>query len=161
MRAYCVEQRGLAPEVFEAVRARRPASLADFSARVTAVAAFLELDAARGLAAANKRIANILRQAGTEDNGPVDSGMLQDDAEKNLYIAVRAAKKSVGPLLAKRAYEAALTALADLREPVDTFFEQVLVMTDDEARKQNRLALLAELQALFLGIADISRLSIG
>ncbi|MEX2126398.1 MAG: glycine--tRNA ligase subunit beta [Woeseia sp.] len=161
MRAQYIEQRKLAPEVFEAVRARRPASLTDFDARVTAVAAFLELESAASLAAANKRIANILRQAGDEDYEPVDAGMLQDDAEKDLYRAVRAAQQSIAPLLEKRAYAKALAALAQLRQTVDTFFDQVLVMADDEAVKQNRLALLAELRALFLDIADISRLSTG
>ena len=161
LRAYYVDQLGLAPEVFEAVRARRPASLADFDARVRAVAAFVELDAAASLAASNKRIANILRQAGRESYGPVDAGMLKDAAEKHLYAAVLQAKSAVDPLQGKRAYAAVLTRLAELRPAIDTFFDEVMVMTDDEPLRRNRLALLSGLRALFLDIADVSRLSIG
>jgi glycyl-tRNA synthetase beta chain len=162
MRAYYVDQLSLAAEVFEAVRVRRPASLADFDRRVAAVAAFLKVDAAASLAASNKRIANILRQAGEEDEyGAVDVATLEEDAEKALYEAIRSAKASVAPLLESRSYEAVLTRLARLREPVDSFFDKVMVMTEDAALRRNRLALLAGLRALFLDIADISRLSIG
>jgi glycyl-tRNA synthetase beta chain len=161
LRAYYVDQLGLAVEVFEAVRARRPASLADFDARVSAVAAFVELDAAASLAASNKRIANILRQAGRDTYGPVDAALLKDAAEKQLYAAVLKAKTAVDPLQGKRAYAAVLTKLAALRPAIDTFFDDVMVMTDDEPVRRNRLALLSGLRALFLDIADISRLSIG
>ncbi|HWM27192.1 MAG TPA: glycine--tRNA ligase subunit beta [Woeseiaceae bacterium] len=160
MRAYSIDS-GVAPEVFEAVRARRPSSLTDFDARAKAVTAFLRLDAAASLAAANKRIANILRQAGIENYPAIDTGLLSDEAEKDLYSAVQAAKQSVAPLLEERAYAEALKALAELRQPVDKFFDQVLVMADEAALRQNRLALLAELRALFFGIADISRLATG
>jgi glycyl-tRNA synthetase beta chain len=161
LRAYYIDQQGVQPEVFEAVRARRPASLFDFDSRVKAVAAFVKLDAADSLAASNKRIANILRQAGQPGGGPVDPGMLKEDAEKDLYEAILAAKTAVAPLLEKRAYEAVLAALAQLRQAVDRFFDDVMVMTDDERVRQNRLALLSGLRALFLDIADISRLSLG
>jgi glycyl-tRNA synthetase beta chain len=161
LRAYYVDQLGLAPEVFEAVRARRPASLADFDSRVRAVSAFVELDAAASLAASNKRIANILRQAGRDIYGPVDTGMLKDAAEKQLYDAVLKAKTAVEPLKDKRAYAAVLSKLAELRPAIDTFFDDVMVLTDDESVRRNRLALLSGLRALFLDIADISRLSIG
>jgi glycyl-tRNA synthetase beta chain len=161
MRAWYTAEIGLAPEVFEAVRVKRPASLSDFDARANAVAAFVELDAATSLAATNKRIANILRQAGGTHPGPVKPMLLTDDAEKNLYHAVQAARDSIAPLLERRQYKEALTALAELRETVDVYFDDVMVMTDDENTKRNRLATLAELRALFLDIADISRLSIG
>jgi glycyl-tRNA synthetase beta chain len=161
MRAYYVDQLGLAPEVFEAVRARHPASLADFDSRVRAVSAFIELEAAASLAASNKRIANILRQAGGDAFGPVDAGLLKDAAEEQLYEAILKAKSVVDPLLEERAYEAVLTKLAGLRPVIDTFFDDVMVMTDDESIRRNRLALLSDLRALFLDIADISRLSIG
>lgn len=161
MRAYYIDQAGLAPEVFEAVRARRPASLTDFARRVDAVAGFVKADEAQSLAASNKRIANILRQAGEAAWGEVDASMLEQDAEAELYEAIRSAKADVGPLLESRAYEAVLTRLASLRQPVDAFFDKVMVMTDDEALRRNRLALLADLLGLFLDIADISRLSIG
>jgi glycyl-tRNA synthetase beta chain len=161
LRGIYVDQLGLAPEVFEAVRARRPASLADFDSRVRAVSAFVELEAAASLAASNKRIANILRQGGSDAYGPIDAGMLKEVAEKHLYEAVLAARSAVDPLLEKQAYEAALTRLSELRPTIDTFFDDVLVMTDDEAVRRNRLALLSGLHALFLDTADISRLSIG
>lgn len=161
LRAYYADQFGLAPEVFESVRVRRPPSLADFDSRVKAVSAFVDLEAAAGLAASNKRIANILRQAGSDAYGPVDAGMLKDAAERRLYEAILEAKSAVTPLLSTRAYEAVLTRLAELRPAVDTFFDDVMVMTEDESLRRNRLALLSGLRALFLDIADISRLSIG
>lgn len=159
LRAYYVDQRGLAPEIFESVRARRPPSLADFDSRVEAVSAFVGLAAAASLAASNKRIANILRQAGSDAYGPVHTGMLKDVAERRLYEAVLDAKTAVAPLLSARAYEAVLTQLADLRPAIDRFFDDVMVLTDDEPVRRNRLALLSGLQGLFLDIADISRLS--
>jgi glycyl-tRNA synthetase beta chain len=161
MRAHYLEQHRLAPEVFEAVRVKRPPSLTDFDARVQAVAAFMELDAAASLAASNKRIANILRQAGGENHGAVDAALLKEDAEKRLHDAIDSAKTMVGPLLEKRAYEAVLSTLAELRTTIDRFFDDVMVMVDDDAIRRNRLALLAGLRALFLDVADISRLSIG
>ena len=161
LRAYYVDQFGLAPEVFESVRVRRPLSLPDFDSRVKAVSAFVDLEAAASLAASNKRIANILRQAGSDAHDPVDAAMLQDAAERRLYEAILEAKSAVAPLLSTRAYEAVLTRLAELRPAVDVFFDDVMVMTDDESLRRNRLALLSGLRALFLDIADISRLSIG
>jgi glycyl-tRNA synthetase beta chain len=87
--------------------------------------------------------------------------MLKEVAEQRLYEAVLAARAAVDPLLEKQAYEAALTRLSELRPTIDTFFDDVLVMTDDEAVRRNRLALLSGVHALFLDTADISRLSIG
>ncbi len=87
--------------------------------------------------------------------------MLDDKAELALYEALKKAEKSVQPLLDKRAYTEALTELSKLRQSVDTFFDDVMVMTDDEAIRNNRLALLAELRGLFLNIADVSRLTPG
>jgi glycyl-tRNA synthetase beta chain len=161
MRAFYVEQIALAPGVFEAVRVRRPVSLLDFDARVKAVSAFLELDAAASLAASNKRIANILRQANYQEHRPVDDARLEEDAEKELHDAITAARAAVGPLLMRREYRKVLTALSDLRPAVDEFFDDVMVMAEQPALRQNRLALLAELSTLFLDVADISRLSVG
>jgi glycyl-tRNA synthetase beta chain len=145
--------------MFDAVRARRPSSLLDFAERLAAVASFLQLDAASSLAAANKRTANILRQAEFTDGVALDATLFEEEAETKLFIALQTARKIVAPLIERRAYTDALQQLAALREPVDTFFDDVMVMTDDEAVRKNRLALLAELRALFLGIADISRLT--
>ena len=150
----------LATETFEAVRARDPGSLVDFELRLHAVQAFLDLDEAESLAAANKRIANILRQAAVDDAGAVQPKALADDAEKALFESLGQAREDVRPMLDDRRYTEALQRLASLRQPVDTFFDDVMVMVDDAALRNNRLALLGELRALFLDIADISRLSI-
>ena len=147
-------------ETFDAVIARQPASLVDFERRLQAVQAFLELDEAQSLASANKRIANILRQAEVTEAGEVSEKRLEEGAERALYDALVAAGKVVRPLLAERDYTRALQELAALRQPVDRFFDDVMVMTDDAAVRENRLALLGALRALFLDVADISRLSI-
>ena len=150
----------LATETFDAVLARRPASLVDFDRRLGAVQSFIALEPAASLAAANKRIANILRQAEVEDTGEIRDKLLTEGAEVALAKALARATATVGPLLEERQYTEALTALAELREPVDTFFDDVMVMADDKATRANRLALLSQLRALFLHVADISRLSI-
>jgi glycyl-tRNA synthetase beta chain len=151
---------GLATETFDAVLARSPSSLVDFGRRLDAVQAFIKLDAAASLAAANKRIANILRQAGDGDAGAVREKLLSDDAERALWKSLGETTDVVRPLLDVRDYTSALTALAELRAPIDLFFDDVMVMTDDDATRNNRLALLTELRALFLHVADISRLAI-
>lgn len=152
---------GLSAETFDAVMVRQPSSLLDFDRRLAAVQTFARLDQATSLAAANKRIANILRKAGDPAGLAVKKKLLQDDAELALFSSLESAREKVGPLLAARAYADVLNVLADLRDPVDRFFDDVMVMADDDAVKNNRLALLSELRALFLDVADISRLSIG
>ncbi|MBT8081657.1 MAG: glycine--tRNA ligase subunit beta [Gammaproteobacteria bacterium] len=151
---------GLTIEAFEAVMLRRPSSLVDFDRRLAAVQTFARLEQAESLAAANKRIANILRKAGDPDGLEVRTKRFELDAEKALHNALLGARDKVGPLLEQRRYAEVLNELADLRDPVDHFFDEVMVMTDDEAVRDNRLALLGELRALFLDVADISRLSI-
>jgi glycyl-tRNA synthetase beta chain len=151
---------GLDTETFDAVMARQPTSLVDFERRLQAVQAFLRLDEAQSLASANKRIANILRQAGKTEAAEIKQKLLEDGAEASLYEALTTASDTVRPLLNDRRYTEALQELAALRAPVDRFFNDVMVMVDDEATKNNRLALLGELRALFLDVADISRLSI-
>ncbi len=140
---------------------RQPASLVDFDRRLAAVQTFARLEQAESLAAANKRIANILRQAGDPQGLVVQKKALELDAEKALHSALANARDKVGPMLEERRYAQVLNELADLRDPVDRFFDDVMVMVDDEALRNNRLALLGELRALFLDVADISRLSIG
>jgi glycyl-tRNA synthetase beta chain len=150
----------LATETFDAVMARQPSSLVDFELRLAAVQAFLRLDEAQSLASANKRIANILRQAGATETTDIIEKLLEEDAERALYDALVSAEVTVRPLLAERDYTRALQGLAALRQPVDRFFDDVMVMADDDAVRANRLALLGGLRALFLDVADISRLSI-
>ena len=162
MRAYYLEQSaGYSNEIFESVLVREPHSLLDFDARMGAVLEFVGDDAAVSLAAANKRIANILRKAGDDSNAELNPALLEEPAEAALYEALLSARQAVAPLLEARDYAAALARLADLREVVDKFFDDVLVMADDDAVRRNRLALLAELRGVFLNIADVSCLSIG
>ncbi len=152
---------GLKTETFEAVMLRQPTSLLDFDRRLAAVQTFAHLEQAESLAAANKRIANILHKAGGAASLRVDKKLLQDDAELALFSALESVRQKVEPLLAVRGYAEVLNELADLRDPIDRFFDDVMVMDDNESVRNNRLALLNELRALFLDVADISRLSIG
>lgn len=162
LRRYFLDRdKGLATETFDAVMVRHPASLVDFDRRLAAVQTFARLEQAESLAAANKRIANILRKAGDPEGLSIKPKLLQEDAEQALHNALDGAREKVVPMLENRAYAEALNELADLRDPVDRFFDGVMVMADDEAVKNNRLALLGELRALFLRVADISRLAIG
>ena len=151
----------LATETLEAVLVRQPASLVDFDRRLAAVQTFARLEQAESLAAANKRIANILRKAGDPEGLSVKKKLFEHDAERRLASALTSASEKVAPMLATRSYAESLNELADLKEPIDHFFDEVMVMADDEAVKNNRLALLSEIRALFLDVADISRLSLG
>ncbi len=151
---------GLVVETFEAVMVRQPSSLVDFDRRIAAVQTFARLDQADSLAAANKRIANILRKAGGPVGLEVSPKLFEQDAERALYSAIENSRKKVAPMLEHRRYAEILNELADLREPVDRFFDDVMVMTDADDIRNNRLALLGELRAMFLDVADISRLSI-
>jgi len=161
LRRYFLDRdRALDTETFDAVLARSPSSLVDFDRRLEAVQAFLALDAASSLAAANKRIANILRKSGVRAADRVDKALLSDDAEKALNSALAELSATVRPLLDDGRYTESLAALAGLKGPVDTFFDEVMVMADDEALRNNRLALLGEVRELFLDVADISRLAI-
>ena len=152
------QEAGIAVDVIQAVLARRPTRPADFDARVKAVSHFRTLDAAQALAAANKRVSNILAKFDGKLKDSVDSALLQDAAEQQLAEQVASMEIKLAPLFAAGEYQQALTELAALREAVDTFFDKVMVMADDEALKLNRLTLLARLQALFLQAADISLL---
>jgi len=152
---------GVTPEVFESVLAQRPTQPFDFDRRVRAVTHFLSLPEAESLAAANKRISNILRQA-TEKNivvpEAIDTTKLTDAAEQALATQLEIITREVVPLFDQRDYETALGRLASLRETVDQFFDEVMVMADDATLRDNRLALLARLRNLFLRVADLSRL---
>lgn len=153
--AYYQDQ-GIGAELVESVAALSPTQPLDFDQRVKAVAAFRQLPASESLAAANKRISNILRKVDGAIPELVNAALLQEDAEKALAAAVSAQQDKVTPLFAAGDYEAALLSLAELREPVDQFFDDVMVMADDEALKNNRLALLNHLRGLFLRVADLS-----
>ncbi|MDD9175074.1 glycine--tRNA ligase subunit beta [Aliivibrio finisterrensis] len=152
------QDEGFSVDIIQAVLARRPTKPADFDKRVKAVSHFRELDAAESLAAANKRVGNILAKFDGELAQEIDLALLQEDAEKVLAEKVEILAEALEPVFAAGNYQEALSRLAELREPVDAFFDGVMVMADDEALKINRLTLLNKLRNLFLDIADISLL---
>ena len=149
------QDEGIAVDVIQAVLARRPTRPADFDARVRAVSHFRTLDSAEALAAANKRVSNILAKADAAI-GEINLTACVEPAEKALAEAVLALRIEVQPLIAKGDYTAVLDKLANLRAPVDSFFDNVMVNAEDPALRQNRLAILNTLQGLFLQVADIS-----
>ena len=149
------QDEGIAVDVIQAVLARRPTRPADFDARVRAVSHFRTLDSAEALAAANKRVSNILAKADAAI-GEINLAACVEPAEKALAEAVLALRTEVQPLIAQGDYTAVLDKLANLRTPVDNFFDNVMVNAEDPALRQNRLAILNTLQGLFLQVADIS-----
>jgi glycyl-tRNA synthetase beta chain len=161
LRAYYVEGGAgitVTAEMFDAVLATRPASALDFDARLRALVQFLQLPDASSLAAANKRIANILKKVTEPVGDVVDTGRLIDPAEQVLAEQVVAISRQVEPMFAARDYTPALQQLAVLRQATDAFFENVMVNADDPALRANRLALLNCMRGLFMRAADLSRL---
>ncbi|QOR13717.1 glycine--tRNA ligase subunit beta [Haemophilus parainfluenzae] len=149
------QDEGIAVDVIQAVLARRPTRPADFDARVRAVSHFRTLDSAEALAAANKRVSNILAKADAAI-GEINLTACVEPAEKALAEAVLALRTEVQPLIVQGDYTTVLDKLANLRAPVDSFFDNVMVNAEDSALRQNRLAILNTLQGLFLQVADIS-----
>ncbi len=149
---------GFSIDIIQAVLARNPTKPADFDQRMKAVSHFRALEEAEALAAANKRVGNILAKYDGELGEEIDLALLQEDAEKALAEAVEIMAEALEPAFATGNYQEALSKLAGLRAPVDAFFDNVMVMADDEALKKNRLTLLNKLRNLFLQIADISLL---
>ena len=147
------QDEGYSVDVIQAVLARRPTNPSDFDRRVKAVAAFRKLDAAEALAAANKRVANILAKVEGDIASTVNSSLLQDDAEKALHNAIVAEQAYQAE---QHGYAESLAHLASMREVIDHFFDQVMVNADDAAVRANRQALLKQLRELFLQVADIS-----
>jgi len=167
LRAYYLDNAGASPlpgqaavttEMFDAVLAARPASPLDFDARLKALSTFLELPESASLTAANKRIANILRKANMTPPPEVDVLRLRESAEVRLFDSMRALRDAVAAATAQHEYAGALGRLAQLRPAVDAFFDQVMVMDENPQLRANRLSLLAQLQGLFAGVADLSRL---
>ncbi len=156
LRGYASDQ-GVKADVFEAVLAVQPSKPIDFMQRLKAVSAFRELEQAEALAAGNKRIGNILRKNDAEgSSNQINASLLQEDAEKALAAKLSEITAVVQPLMEAADYSSVLTNLAGMRETVDGFFDEVMVMADDEAIRLNRLTLLNQTRALFLGVADIS-----
>jgi glycyl-tRNA synthetase beta chain len=166
LRAYYLDRAGapvpgqaaVTTEMFDAVLAARPASPLDFDARLKALSTFLELPESASLTAANKRTANILRKANMTPPAEVDVRLLRESAEVRLFDSMRALRDAVATATAQHEYASALGRLAQLRPAVDAFFDQVMVMDENPQLRANRLSLLAQLQGLFAGVADLSRL---
>ncbi|MBX7279251.1 glycine--tRNA ligase subunit beta [Pseudomonas sp. ERGC3:05] len=150
------EDEGVDVSVYLSVRALQPGSALDFDQRVQAVQAFRKLPEAGALAAVNKRVSNLLSKADNLGKAEVDPGLFADAKEFSLNSAIAKAENAVKPLLAERNYAEALARLATLREPVDAFFEAVMINAEDAGVRKNRYAMLARLRGLFINIADIS-----
>ena len=157
LRAYYLD-RGIMADVFDAVSAMSPSRPLDFDKRIKAVTAFRGLAEAESLAAANKRVGNILKKSVDVSNAEVNESLFVEDAEKKLYEVLSGLRETVEPLFDVGNYEEALSKLSSLRDPVDDFFDSVMVMADDESIKNNRIALLSTMNQLFLRAADLSRL---
>ena len=161
LRRYYLDE-GIRVDVFDAVLARRPKQPFDFHQRIQAVSVFTGLPEAESLAAANKRIVNILRQAGwgdMEGNVQVNAApLLVDTEEKDLNSRLADIARRIAPLISTGKYTDALRELASLREPVDTFFDKVMVMVENEDLRHARLRLLSDVHREFQHIADISLL---
>ena len=151
-------QNDYAHDTVAAVLAQRPDRLDDLADKLQAVESFKKLPESAALAAANKRVQNLLKKADAE-LGAVQENLLQEDAERALFAATQALRPTVQAALAQHDFQAALTALAAVKPQVDAFFDNVMVMADDAAVKQNRLNLLNELSQLMNAVADISLLS--
>ncbi len=157
LKGYYAEQ-GLRGDVVESVLARRPTRLLDLDKRVRAVGEFLGHEAAEALAAANKRIGNILKKVDFEPGRDIDCSLFAEAAEERLFEKLVALEKAATADFEKGDYRAGLEALAELRPVVDAFFDDVMVMSDQEEQKRNRVALLARLRDVFLRVADLSRI---
>lgn len=155
------QDEGIGSDVISAVLARPNANPHDIHLRLLAVNHFVTLESAAALASANKRVANLLNKQEGQTEGAIDSALLVDAAEQQLAAAMATKSAALTPLLTARDYSQALTLLAGLRPQIDAFFDQVMVMVEDEALRNNRLRLLAALRALFVQIADISELRSG
>ncbi len=160
LRAYFSEQ-GLPSDAFEAVLSQRVPQPLDFEARIRAVHAFRALPEAVSLVAANKRIRNILRQVQGAVATVIEDSLLTEPAEQALAAQFRVLAIELDPLWQKRDYQEALTRLAGLKGSIDTFFNEVMVMAENPAVRENRLALLKGISDLFLRVADISLLTVG
>ncbi|GAB2578485.1 glycine--tRNA ligase subunit beta [Nitrincola alkalisediminis] len=151
------DEQAISAEIYLSVHALRPTQPLDFDKRIQAVAAFTQLPEAKDLAAANKRVSNILSKQGTSD-AEVNENLLVEVAEKTLYQLMSEIEPDVNHLFSTGAYTEAMQRLAKLNDPINQFFDDVMVMAEDEALRLNRLALLSKLRKLFLGVADISLL---
>lgn len=157
LKGYFADQ-SIATDVFDSVVALTPNQPYDFACRIEAVNQFKKLEAAESLAAANKRITNILKKLDGQLPANINNDLFAEEAEQHLAEQLTSVAQRVAPLLAQSKYTQALTELSQLREVVDKFFDDVMVMADDEALKNNRIALLNKLHGQFMQVADLSLL---
>jgi glycyl-tRNA synthetase beta chain len=158
LRVWYVDQ-GIGADAFKAVMANDIDDFCDLDRRIQAVEAFKQTPHAKALSLAHKRVSHLLEQAkGQAHAGAVNPAHFEHDAEQALFNALAEKRKQVSELYEKREYQQILLRLSDLHAPLEQFFEAVMVMTDDQAKRANRLLLLAELRTLFLGVADIALL---
>jgi glycyl-tRNA synthetase beta chain len=154
------KEEGLKAEVFLSVASLNLSNPLDIDARVKAISAFSKLPEAQDLAAANKRVSNLLsKQLKDRQPSEIDLALLEDGSEKGLASAIEALSVVSKPLIEKRDYDAVLKNLATLRDPVDAFFNDVMVMSDDRAVRENRLSLLHSLRRLCINVADIAQMA--
>ncbi|MGC2029415.1 MAG: glycine--tRNA ligase subunit beta, partial [Steroidobacteraceae bacterium] len=158
LRGLLLEESGTTVEMLDAVLANRPGSPLDAVMRLHALKEFLLLPEAGVLAAINKRIANILKKTSLGTDVAVDTAALTELAERQLHDALRDVRVPVEDAVADRRYAQSLKSLVALRAPVDNFFERIMVMDEDVGRRNNRLALLRDVQLLLGGVADLKRL---
>lgn len=163
LKRYCLDGQSprlgegvVTPEIFEAVRSHRTPSPLDFHQRLLAVCRFMQMDSAESLAVANKRIANILKSATDKFDSAVDPELFEEDEERDLYAAVGELRQAHVRDLKGKKYTEVLERLATLREPVDKYFDTVMVMAEDPDQRRNRLSLMNQLRQLFLDVADLS-----
>lgn len=157
--AFALREQGFTAQEVDAVVSLRPQRLAEVKQRLAAVRAFAALPEAAALAAANKRIGNILKKSDVQQGAKVEPALLHEEQERSLHDALGKVAKESAPLFLKGDYTGALRAFAKLRVPVDAFFDKVMVNADDVALRSNRLALLQQLHALMNQVADLSRLA--
>ena len=157
LRAYYNSQ-DVTAKVFDSVAALQPTSPVDFDLRIKAVNEFVKLPEAESLAAANKRINNILKKNQPDSKIEVDPSLFDGATESTLYDELQALESKTAPLFEAGDYSAALQALAQVRSPVDNYFDEVMVMADDASVRNNRLSMLGNMKSLFSRVADIGLL---
>jgi glycyl-tRNA synthetase beta chain len=155
LRAY-YSDRGIDSSLLDAVAERHPNDLLDFDLRLRACQAFRALPESTTLAAANKRIANLLKKLDGAPPSTINASLFESDAERTLFSAIEAAQAKTAPLFAQQSYVEGLSALASLSAPINQYFDEVMVMAEDQSVRHNRLACLKRVSDLFLNVADVS-----
>jgi glycyl-tRNA synthetase beta chain len=156
------QDQDISGDVVSAVMTQQPTTAIDFDARIKAVTAFKEMDSAVDLVAANKRVANILNKNAIDIDAlpSINPALFSEDAEKALFSALESAQSDVTQLIETLSYDQVLASLTVLKTPLNNFFDDVMIMTDDELVKSNRVALVGKARQLFLSVADVSVLAV-